>query len=238
LPGRSGRWRASGGTLLLDEVGELPLQLQPKLLRALEEGRVSALGREKPVEVDVRVMAATNRDLAAESAAGRFRPDLYFRLNVIEVHVPPLRDRVEDVWALANHFLKKWGADRDVRMEPDAVAVLEGAAWPGNVRELENACRRFALLAENGVVTARMAAQAVGSSAAMKPSAAGGLVMPEEGLSLRDLEKEAVIKALRAARFNQSKAARLLKVPRHVLLYRMKKYGISKDDAGGSGDDG
>ncbi|NOZ00737.1 MAG: sigma-54-dependent Fis family transcriptional regulator [Deltaproteobacteria bacterium] len=233
---RKGRFeQANGGTLLLDEVGELPLELQPKLLRVLEEGRVNVLGREKTVPVDVRVLAATNRDLAAEAAAGRFRSDLYFRLNVIEVHVPPLRERTEDVSALALHFLKKWGQGRDLTVKPDAMAMLEGAQWPGNVRELENACRRFALLADKGVVTMEMAAQAVGTSVAMKRESVG-LVMPEDGLSLRDLEKEAVLKALKVNRFNQSKAARFLRIPRHVLLYRMKKYGISKGVSAGEGE--
>ncbi|MBM4398474.1 MAG: sigma-54-dependent Fis family transcriptional regulator [Deltaproteobacteria bacterium] len=218
---------ATGGTLFLDEVGELPKDLQPKLLRALETGQVDPVGGQ-PRAVDVRIVAATNRDLAAEAADDRFRADLFFRLAVVEVRVPALRERPEDVPVLVEHFLAKWGGGRRLKVAPDALRALQAAPWPGNVRELENACRRFCLLAEDGAVPLGMA-QAVAHRIAPSRKPSEGLVLPPDGLSLRGLEKEVILRAFRLNGMNQSRTARYLRIPRHILLYRMKKYGIGTE---------
>jgi transcriptional regulator with GAF, ATPase, and Fis domain len=147
---------ADGGTLFLDEIGELPLDVQPKLLRFLENGEVSTLGERRPVTVDVRIIAATHRDLEALVRQGRFREDLFFRLQVIPVRVPPLRERREDVPALARHFLRELGPKgRTPVLAPDALAALTAHAWPGNVRELRNVVERtLAYAADAAVLTA------------------------------------------------------------------------------------
>jgi len=211
--------QAHRGTLFLDEVSEMPLDLQPKILRVLEEGQVPVLGLGAEREVDVRIVAATNVDLQEAVAAGRFRRDLFFRLNVVQVRIPPLRDRPEDIGLLAEHFLEKWSPGAPPVLEPEARSVLEGAPWTGNVRELENACRRFCLFARDGRVTGAMAREAV----------SGSVPPPVEGpgsRSLWDIERAAIEKALEESGHNQARAARALGIPRHVLLYRMKKFGI------------
>jgi len=223
--------QASGGTLFLDEVGDLPRDLQPKLLRALETGTIDPLGgASRPV--DVRIVAATHHDLAAEAAQDRFRADLYFRLAVVEVRVPALRERPEDVPLLVEHFLAKWGGGRRFRVARDAMRLLRSAPWPGNVRELENACRRFCLLSETGDVTPERVRDAVGRGASTQATEA--FPLPPDGLPLRELEADVIRRALRLHDGNRSRTARYLEIPRHVLLYRMRKYGI---DARG-GDDG
>ncbi|MFN3959892.1 MAG: sigma-54-dependent transcriptional regulator [Parvularculaceae bacterium] len=149
---------ADGGTIFLDEVGELPADMQVKLLRVLQEGEVDPIGAKRPVKVDVRVISATNRDLAEEVKAGRFREDLYYRLNVFPVHIPPLRERVEDIPALVDHFIQRYNAEerRDVRgVQHEVLAVLMRQPWPGNVRQLENTIFRAVVLAETPYLTAR-----------------------------------------------------------------------------------
>ena len=147
--------RASGGTLFLDEIGEMSPDFQAKLLRVLQDGEVLPVGASKPVAVDVRVVAATNRVLRDEVAAGRFREDLFFRLNVIPVHLPPLRERREDVLPLAQHFLARHAAEagRQLTLSPETEQALLAHAWPGNVRELENAVERGVVLARGNEVT-------------------------------------------------------------------------------------
>jgi len=217
--------QAHRGTLFLDEIAELAPDLQVKLLRVLEEQVVPVVGLAGGREVDVRVVAATNQDLGVAVADGRFRQDLYYRLAVVHVRVPPLRERREDIPVLVEFFLQKWGQDRKVVVEPEAMEVLLNGDWPGNVRELENACRRFCLLAE-GRVTAAMAREVIRGP--RRPALEHG-----EG-TLWDLERRAIEAALDAARGNRSEAARALGIPRHVLLYRMKKFGITppKEPAG------
>jgi two-component system NtrC family response regulator len=226
-----GRFEAAHrGTLFLDEIGELPVDLQPKLLRVLESGAVDVLGRERPQPVDVRIVAATNRDLAAEATAGRFRTDLYFRLAVIEVRIPPLRERPEDVPVLVEHFLAKWSGTRRLRVAADAMAMLREAPWTGNVRELENAVRRFCLLADGEVIGADLVVEALRLTSGIPVAAGAGIVLPAGGVSLRDLERQVILKALQTNGFNQSQTAKFLRVPRHILLYRMKKYGIAEGE--------
>lgn len=235
--------QAHGGTLFLDEISEMPLDLQPKILRVLEERVVPVVGLAGEREVDVRLVAATNVDLQAMVTANRFRRDLYYRLNVVQVRVPPLRERPEDIPLLVGHFLKKWagGPDRtgspgqDLDVAPRALAVLRAAPWPGNVRELENVCRRFCLLATGGRVTEAMAVEAVSESSPASPlgdeaggrsAGAGGWGEPLADQTLWDIERAAIERALRVNGYNQARAARALGIPRHVLLYRMKKFGI------------
>ncbi len=221
--------QAARGTLFLDEIGELPMDLQPKLLRALETGSVDPVGGSAPRPVDVRIVAATNRDLAVEAAADRFRSDLFFRLAVVEVRVPALRERPEDIPVLVEHFLEKWGGGRRFKVAPDALRALRSAPWPGNVRELENACRRFCLLADEGTVPMAMVQDVIQRTAPAARTPSEGLVLPPDGLSLRGLEKEVILRALQLNGMNQSRTARYLRIPRHILLYRMKKYDIATE---------
>ncbi len=224
---RKGRFRqADGGTLFLDEVGELPLDLQGKLLRALQERAVDVVGRDGPVAVDIRLVAASNRDLRAEISAGRFREDLYFRLAVVEIVVPPLRDRVEDIEPLARHFLRRAARDRTLEVPDDVIVELRRRPWPGNVRELENACERMAVLATGAAVHV--------DDLPPPPGATGGgddawLERLPAGITLVDLEKRVIEHALRRNGGNLSAAARMLGVPRHILVYRVQKYGIRHD---------
>jgi two-component system, NtrC family, response regulator len=225
---RKGKFEmADSGTIFLDEIAELSLDLQTKLLRVLSERTIDPVGSERSIDVDVRIVAATNRDLAAQIEQGAFREDLYYRLNVVGVEVPPLRKRPEDVSLLAGHFLKLFSPDRPMSFSDEAAKTLARYEWPGNVRELENVCRRVALLSEDEIVEPD-------ALPPLKPGAKGevtldasSLVLPDGGLSLVDLEKNVIIAALKKTDFNQSAAARYLGVPRHVLLYRIDKYGIN-----------
>ena len=218
---RPGRFRtADRGTLFLDEVGELPLEVQARLLRVLEEGAVPVVGRDRPVAVDVRVIAATNRDLRAEVAARRFREDLFFRLDVLRLEVPPLRERPEDIAPLVEHFLAQW-AERPLRLSPSALEALERRRWRGNVRELRNLCHRVALLAEGPVVE-----PADLPAAHVAPTSTAWLDQLPGDLSLFDVEAQVIVHALERCDGNVSKAARMLKVPRHILAYRIEKHGL------------
>ncbi len=220
---RQGRFRrADGGTLFLDEVGELPANLQGKLLRVLAEQVVDVLGRDEPVAVDVRIVAASNRDLRAMADDGAFREDLYYRLAVVELVVPPLRDRLDDIEPLVRHFVAEAPGGRGLRVSRAVIAELQQRAWPGNVRELENACHRMAILTVDGDVHLEHL-----------PSAQGAVAGDDrwldhlpEGLSLVDLERSAIEHALKRTNGNLSAAARLLGVPRHILVYRVEKHGL------------
>jgi DNA-binding NtrC family response regulator len=226
---RKGKFeQADGGTLFLDEVGELPLELQPKLLRALQEREIEPVGGTVR-KVDVRVVAATNRDLEEAMGEGTFREDLFYRLAVIPVYLPPLRVRGADIPLLVRHFLKKHGAT-DLAVDPSAMDRLAAYSWPGNVRELENAVERMIILRrgkliEEGDLPPRIRQQG-------QAPAGGVLNLPEDGYSLENLEKEAVLEALRRNGWNQTRAAAFLRIPRHTLLYRMEKYGIGKGREG------
>jgi two-component system response regulator AtoC len=217
---------ADGGTLLLDEIGELPLALQAKLLRVLQEGELRRVGDTASIKVDVRVVAATLRDLEAAVAAGTFREDLYYRLHVVPVHVPPLRDRPDDVPALARWFAARHGArhGRAVELSDDAVAALRDQPWPGNVRELENAVERAVVLADGDVIDAEFLATFVKRN--------GGAADPDvDQLSIkkatRRLEEELITRALGVTNGNRTNAAKLLEISHRALLYKIKEYGIS-----------
>ena len=233
---RMGRFRqASGGTLFLDEIAEIPLSLQPKLLRALQERVVDVVGGDHPVPVDVRIVAATNRDLPGRIREGAFREDLYYRLNVVEIRVPPLRERPEDIPLLVEHFIREASAGREVTVPPAVTEELAARPWPGNVRELKNACERMAILCRGTEVSMEdlpagvsplRAADAAGSG---EGGAGEWPPLPPEGLSLIDLEKKVIERALRLKGGNITQAAAYLRIPRHILVYRIEKYGIRRD---------
>ncbi|HCY87973.1 MAG TPA: DNA-binding response regulator [Desulfobacteraceae bacterium] len=213
---------ASGGTLFLDEIGELAVDVQVKLLRAVQERQVQPVGAEQSRSVDIRIIAATNLDLQDRIASGDFREDLYYRLSVIPLFIPPLRERPEDIPALVTHFLKKYHAPADVRFSKDALDALSAYHWPGNIREMQNIVERCIILRSGRKIEAgdlNLPGQQAQSSP-LNP------VIPDEGISLEEVEKAYVTKALEKAGQNRSEAARLLKIPRHVLLYRLEKYGL------------
>jgi len=224
---RQGKFElADGGTLFLDEVAEIPFELQAKLLRALQEREIEPVGG-GPRRVDVRVVAATNRDLEADMEDGGFREDLYYRLAVIPIHLPSLRDRRDDVPLLVKHFLGKHGAS-GLEVSPAALKYLEGYDWPGNVRELENVVERMILLRRGEKLDLE---DLPGKLTNKTPEAGGVLHLPADGYPLEEIEKEAILEALQRHRWNQTRAATFLHIPRHVLIYRMEKFGLKKNRA-------
>jgi two-component system response regulator HydG len=244
LRAAQGAFRAAhGGTIFLDELGELPLELQPKLLRVLQEREVQPVGSDRTVGVDVRVVCGTNRDLAAEVAAGRFREDLLYRLQVVEIAVPPLRARKGDIAALADHFLGRIAARTGKpakRLATDAVSLCLEHDWPGNVRELEHAIEAAAVYAEGEEITARdlpMAGKVFRKKAEHAIEAAAVTVdgAPRAGLreTLEDLERDRLGETLAACGGNRSRAAKALGMSRGALLRRLRRYGLDAD-----GDDG
>jgi two-component system, NtrC family, response regulator HydG len=222
---------ADGGTLFLDEVGELPPAVQVKLLRVLQERRFERVGGEETIEVDVRLVSATNRDLRARAAAGAFREDLYYRLAIVPLALPPLRERGGDVALLAEHFLAKHAARLGCRLdgfEPDAMALLSRQTWAGNVRELENAVQQAMVFAEGPRVRAEDLPPALRDAPPALPVPTGDRPLPE---ILDDLERQLVADAMRRAHGVKAEAARLLGVKPSALYYKLEKYGI-----GGAGE--
>jgi len=229
---RRGRFRqASGGTLFLDEVAEIPFTLQGKLLRVLQEKTVDAVGADAPVPVDVRILAATNRDLAARIREGAFREDLYYRLNVVELHVPALRNRPEDIPPLASHFLGEFAGGREIVAPQAVMEELSRRAWPGNVRELKNACERLVVLCRGNELSAGDLPPSGRPGEERGSGEAPGEwpALPPEGLSLVDLERQVIERALRMKGGNITQTAAYLRIPRHVLVYRIEKFGIRRD---------
>jgi two-component system response regulator AtoC len=228
---------AQGGTLFLDEIGDLPIHLQVKVLRAIQERRVQRLGSTRTIPVDIRLVAATNRDLEEEVKEGRFREDLYYRLNVIRIRLPPLRERPGDIGILAGFFLRKLSRELGKRMEtmsPEALALLEGHPFPGNVRELENAMERAIILAEGTVLETR------------DFSLSGGLGMREGGeahrdyfaepRSLAEVERTAIESSLRRNSWHRERTAAELGITRRTLLNKVKDYGIDIPGRDGAAD--
>ena len=214
---------ASAGTIFLDEVGELPLELQVKLLRVLQEGEVRKVGDNKPVKIDTRVVAATLRDLKEESAKGGFRDDLYYRLNVIEIKLPPLRERPGDIMLLAGHFVAKYArkfGKQPKSISSDAAAALLAYSWPGNIRELENVIERAMILEETGTIG--ISTLPILDAPARAPA--------QQGLSIKQaeeaMEKDLIKKALEKTNNNRTKAAALLEISHRALLYKIKSYGL------------
>jgi two-component system NtrC family response regulator len=214
---------ADGGTLLLDEIAELRSDLQAKILRALQEREADRVGGSRPVPFNVRVLAATNRDIERAVKEGTFREDLYYRLSVITLHMPPLRERRDDIPLLVDHFLGKYQAT-DIAVDPGALAALTAYGWPGNVRELENVIERATVLRRGNLITLaelpdKFRKRAMGVDDII-------LNLPDDGISLEELEKNLIIKALERHKGNQTRAAEYLRITRPTLIYRMEKYGI------------
>jgi len=224
---------AHGGTLFLDEVGEIPPAVQVKLLRVLQERRFERVGGEETIEVDVRLVSATNRDLRQRVAEGRFREDLYYRLAIVPLTLPPLRGRPGDVEALAHHFLEKHAAriGRSPRgFSPEALAVLRRHSWPGNVRELENAVQQAMVFAEGERIQAGELPPALRQAPAGLPVPSGDRSLNE---ILEELERQLVTDAFSRARGVKAEAARLLGLKPSALYYKLEKYGIVRPGEGG-----
>ena len=224
---------ADGGTLFLDEIGELPLEAQVKLLRVLQEGELAKLGASAPVKVDVRVIAATHRDLSAMVEDATFREDLYYRLAVVPLKVPPLRERREDIPGLIEALQQRIRQRHrlpEMRLSPTVHQRLISYTWPGNVRQLENILERLMLLASSNVITAEDLPEEL-----ISPSASSAVLwptLPEEGLSLEGIERELISRALEKFKGNQTQAARYLDISRRTLIYRMEKHGLGAADSG------
>ncbi len=227
---RAGKFeQADGGTLFLDEVGDMSAAAQAKVLRALEEGVVTRIGASKPVSVDVRVVAATNKNIDEEIAAGRFREDLYYRLNVVPVEVPPLRGRREDIPLLIERFVDDLARDSGVKPKAfaeDAVLALEGRDWPGNVRELRNAVERLVILSAGEEVTAADVGRLTGASA---DAAVGNLIHCDTFDEFKQAAERAFLEAkLEENSWNVSETARKLDMPRSNLYKKIEKYGLQR----------
>jgi two-component system response regulator AtoC len=232
---------AEKGTLMLDEIGEVPLRLQAKLLHVLQDGEFARVGGERVLSTDVRVVAATNRDLAAEIAAGRFREDLYYRLNVIEIRIPPLRERREEIPVLTEHFLRTANAayGRNVEIPAATRRLLLECAWPGNIRQLENVIKRIVVLGSTAGVERELAAGGVpattAASAVTAVAADGDGRMDLKAIArraARDAERIAIADMLERTHWNRAKAARVLGISYKALLYKIVDCGLaSKDDA-------
>jgi len=226
LARRTGRFElADGGTLFLDEIGELSFNVQAKLLRVLQERTFERVGGEKTIKVDVRIITATNRDLLKEAQEGRFREDLYYRLSVFPISIPPLRERREDIPYLADHFLKKlktYGQSKTLGQ--GVLTQLIAYDWPGNVRELENVVERMVIISQGAVIGAE--GLPVFNTISKEEKGPGPFVLPPEGVSLEELEKSFLQQAMEQTGGNQSQAAKRLGLSRHAFLYRIEKYGI------------
>jgi two-component system response regulator AtoC len=220
---------ADGGTLFLDEITEMPIGLQAKLLRALQEGVVERLGSNRAINLDLRVVAATNRDPMQAVQEGKLREDLYYRLNVFRIELPPLRDRASDIALLATHFL----GQRNQRLNEDALTILRRYDWPGNVRELENVLQRAAIVSGEALIEphhlpadilSRMPPVSVDSPLPADPD---NLSMP---LAIEALEVRMIKGALERSKGNKSQAARLLDISERSLWYKLSRYKIGQDE--------
>jgi DNA-binding NtrC family response regulator len=229
---RTGKFEAAdGGTLLLDEIGEMDIRLQAKLLRALQEREIDRVGGGAPVRVDVRILAATNKDLLAEAAAGRFREDLYFRLNVIGLHIPPLRERPGDIVPLADHFARRFADANGLPYRPltaAAQARLAGHVWRGNVRELENALHRAVLLAHGSAIDSDSIELVPGgtaprAAAGANPQGIAGLV----GRRMEEVERDLILETLSHTLGNRTHAATILGISIRALRNKLRDYSAA-----------
>ncbi|MBN8548392.1 MAG: sigma-54-dependent Fis family transcriptional regulator [Deltaproteobacteria bacterium] len=226
---------ATGGTIFLDEIGELPAHLQVKLLRALQEQQIRRVGDEATIDIDVRVVAATLRNLEDDVQTGRFREDLFYRLNVVSINIPPLRERREDIPVLIEHFLKKHNKRLGLSIKsvtPEAMKALMEHFWKGNVRELENCIERALVLTESESVDVDSLAEAVRGAPEARADAAPALPeINEDNLSIkqhaRSLEISLILKALKKTSGNRTRAAKVLEISHRALLYKLKEYGLT-----------
>lgn len=219
---------ANGGTIFLDEIAEMSTKLQSKLLRILEQGEFNRVGGKETIHVDVRIIAATNRRLEDEVRAGRFRSDLYYRLHVVHIVLPPLRNRTKDILVLANYFLEQYGRKRSLMLSKDAQEALLQYNWPGNVRELENVIQRASVLVQGKIITSELLALPhfpSGGSNAQRLLKKGGTSLRE---TLRSIECEMIRNALEQTKWNRTKAAALLQIDRRVLFDKIKEYNLQK----------
>ncbi|MFN0006981.1 MAG: sigma-54-dependent transcriptional regulator [Planctomycetota bacterium] len=228
---------ADGGTVFLDEIGDLPQGMQGKLLRVLEDKAFRRVGGSRDIQVSVRIVAATNKDLAKEVEAGRFRSDLYFRLRVIPIEIPPLRERVEDLVPLADSIVRHF--NRELRknvggFDADAIAMMKRYAWPGNVRELRNAIERAVLLTDGARLTCLDLPSEIRNL--QRPGTGGSdtIRLPPGGLVLEELEREMVIQALARSRGNRTRAAEFLGLNRDQIRYRIEKFGLGNTPVNGA----
>jgi len=228
-PGRFDR--ANGGTIFLDEVGELSLPLQVKLLRVLQEREFERVGGTAVIKADVRVIAATNRNLEQMVEEGAFREDLLYRLKVIPIHVPALRERREDIPLLTDFFIQKYAGilnKGSIKMDADILDILKRYDYPGNIRELENIIERMVILSSGGRTTMESLPKEVLKGAYSYKKDV--FTLPEEGINLEEVEKSLVRQALEISNWNQTHAAKLLSIPRHALIYRMEKFGLNNKE--------
>ena len=219
---------ANQGTVFLDEIGELPLNLQVRLLRVIQEREIDKIGFPKPIPINVRIIAATNRDLRARIDDGQFREDLFYRLSVVAIELPPLRERRDDIPLLLQHFLRKQCERYKLAipsLTDDAVDLLTRYAWPGNVRELENVIERLVVLGQSNVIHSEQLPPQVRQ--AKSRVSAINLKLPDEGIDLEEIEKEILVQALERHDWNQTRAARYLNISRKTLIYRMEKFGLA-----------
>jgi len=228
---------ADGGTLFLDEIGELPVELQVKLLRLIQQGEIEKVGATEPLKVDVRIIAATHRNLQNLIEDGTFREDLYYRLAVIPLELPPLRERAGDIPELVQALFVKARQKHglpNLRLPPQLVPYFNTYRWPGNVRELENIIERLTVLSVGDEI--RLGDLPEFLRPEKPPSDAFHFDLPAQGISLEGLEKELILQALRRFDWNQTKAAAFLDISRRTLIYRMEKYGFQKGSDDGAED--
>jgi two-component system response regulator AtoC len=232
---------ADGGTLFLDEIGEIPIEMQVKLLRAIQESEFERVGGVKTIRVEVRLIAATSRDLTREIAAGRFREDLYYRLNVVPVQLPPLRERRDDIPLLVEHFRQKYNArlKKDVeRIEDDALLALSAYSWPGNIRELENVLERTILFAEHKIIRASDLPPSLQGQPALEegaPSTVGAGLAPGPLKEIvkeqvQAIERDLIVRGLEVTGGNVTRTAKLLKISRKSLQMKMKEFSLRGED--------
>lgn len=225
---RAGKFEAANeGTVFLDEVGELTLPLQVKLLRVIQEREVDKIGNTHPVKVNVRILAASNRNLKNLVEDGAFREDLYYRLSVVGIELPPLRERRDDIPLLTRHFLKQYAGRYgipDLSVSEDAMDKMVEYNWPGNVRELQNVIERLAVLAKDNLIRVETLPDEL--RRAESRIASIGLKLPEDGIDLEEVEKEILLQALEKHGWNQTQAAKYLNISRKTLIYRMEKFAL------------
>jgi transcriptional regulator with PAS, ATPase and Fis domain len=223
--------QADSGTLFLDELGELPLDAQVKLLRVLEEKKITRIGGLKPIKVDVRIISATNNNLEEKIRQGAFRLDLYYRLNIFNVVIPPLRERKEDIPVLVEYFMKKFNEEMNLNisdLSKQALDQLTNYEWPGNIRDLQNAIQSAMILARDGVITSEhlpMRVKGYNNTDISKPDTSAGL---DENLKIINtrVEKQLILEALNKCNYNRTETAELLQISRKTLFNKMRQYGL------------